>query len=83
MPAHKLEEDIRANLKPNEASLKQIDQAVDTISDLLRSEIPVMKVAKVRLRAGARALDSGRESPLSPQVVVLTIAPHQAQETAL
>ncbi|XP_052024854.1 2'-5'-oligoadenylate synthase 2 isoform X3 [Apodemus sylvaticus] len=46
VPADKLEEYIRANLKPNEASLKQIDQAVDTISDLLRSEIPVMKVAK-------------------------------------
>ncbi|GAB1290107.1 2'-5'-oligoadenylate synthase 2 [Apodemus speciosus] len=46
VPAHKLEEYIEANLKPNEASLKQIDQAVDTISDLLRNEIPGMEVAK-------------------------------------
>lgn len=46
VPAHELERYIQANLKPNEASLKQIDQAVDTISDLLRSEIPGMEVAK-------------------------------------
>lgn len=55
----KLEEYIQAYLKPNEESLKQLDQAVDAISELLlRSEIPVMKVAKVR--AGARAQDPRR-----------------------
>lgn len=48
MPSQKLEEYIQANLKPDEESLKQIDQAVDAISDLLCSEetINVLKVAK-------------------------------------
>ncbi|XP_051017547.1 2'-5'-oligoadenylate synthase 2 [Acomys russatus] len=47
VPAHKLEEYIQANLKPNIECLKKIDQAVDAISDILRnSEIPVERVAK-------------------------------------
>ncbi|XP_052611187.1 2'-5'-oligoadenylate synthase 3 isoform X2 [Peromyscus californicus insignis] len=47
VPADKLEEFIRANLKPNEECLKLIDQDVDDISDFLRSrEIPVVRVAK-------------------------------------
>ncbi|XP_021019121.1 2'-5'-oligoadenylate synthase 2 [Mus caroli] len=46
VPSQKLEEYIQANLKPNRKSLKQIDQAVDAIWDLLRSQIPVKEVAK-------------------------------------
>lgn len=49
VPAHKLEEYIQANLKPNEECLKQIDQAVNAILDILwKSEIPVKRVVKVR-----------------------------------
>ncbi|KAL6035452.1 hypothetical protein STEG23_005654, partial [Scotinomys teguina] len=47
VPAHKLEEFIQAELKPNEECLKLIDRDVDAISDFLRnSEIPVLRVAK-------------------------------------
>lgn len=60
VPSQKLEEYIQAYLKPNGESLEQIDQVVDAIWDLLRSEIPVKKVAKVRLRVGARALHPRR-----------------------
>ena len=60
VPSQKLEGYIQENLKPNRESLKQIDQAVDAIWDLLRSQIPVKEVAKGRLRVGARALHPRR-----------------------
>lgn len=75
VPAHKLEEYIQAHLKPCEESLKQIDQEVDAICFLLLSkEMPVVEVAKVRPRVGARTLDPGRgRVPLSPQVAGLRL----------
>lgn len=69
VPAHKLEEFIQANLTPNEECLKLIDQDVDDISNfLLSSEITVVRVAKVRPRFGARALDPRRvcSPPIPP-----------------
>lgn len=61
VPSHKLEEYIQANLKPYEESLKQIDQEVDVICCwLLIKDFPVTRVAKVRLRVGARTLDPRR-----------------------
>ncbi|XP_055462363.1 2'-5'-oligoadenylate synthase 2 isoform X2 [Psammomys obesus] len=47
VPAHKLDEYIQANLKPNEGCLRQIDQAADAICAFLRSNgISVEAVAK-------------------------------------